>query len=63
MIVTSPAGTEAFNEQLGQLTLVSYPAIALPSMIIMMGTLFWLVRSVQKLAQLKLDEIIQQQNN
>lgn len=60
MIVTSPAGTEAFNEQLGELTLVSYPVIALPSMIILMGTLFWLIRSIQKLADLKLEEILQQ---
>jgi len=58
MIVTSAAGTEAFNEELGQLTLISYPVIALPSMIIMLGTLFWLIRSVQKLAHLKLEEII-----
>ncbi len=58
IIVTSPAGTEAFNEELGELTLISYPVIALPSMIIMVGTLFWLVRSVQKLAHLKLEEII-----
>jgi hypothetical protein len=59
MIVTSPAGTEAFNEELGRLTLVSYPVIALPSMLIMIGTLFWLIRSVKKLSGLKLEEIIQ----
>jgi hypothetical protein len=59
MIVSSPAGSEAFNEELGRLTLVSYPVIALPSMVIMMGTLFWLIRSVQKLSGLKLEEIIQ----
>lgn len=58
MIVTSPAGTEAFNEELGELTLISYPVIALPSMIIMMGTLYWLIRSVQKLSHLKLEEIL-----
>ena len=40
MIVTSPAGTSAFNEELGHLTLVSYPVIALPSTIMMMATLF-----------------------
>jgi len=59
MIVSSPAGTEAFNEELGQLTLISYPVIALPSMVILMGTLFWLIRSVQKLSGLTLEEIIQ----
>ena len=35
-IVTSPAGTPAFNEELGQLTLYSYPMIALPSMVMML---------------------------
>jgi len=59
IIVTSPAGTEAFNEELGRLTLVSYPVIALPSMVIMMGTLFWLVRSIGKLSALKIEEILQ----
>jgi hypothetical protein len=58
MIVTSPAGTEAFNEELGKLTLMSYPVIALPSMVIMMGTLYWLVRSVQNLSDLTLEQII-----
>jgi len=59
VIVTSPAGSEAFNEELGRLTLVSYPVIALPSMVIMMGTLFWLVRSIGKLSNLKIEEILQ----
>ncbi|MCP4414555.1 MAG: MFS transporter, partial [Gammaproteobacteria bacterium] len=60
-IVTSAAGTEAFNEELGELTLISYPVIALPSMIIMMGTLYWLIRSVQKLSHLKLEDILHHQ--
>ena len=58
MIVTSPAGTTAFNEELGHLTLVSYPVIALPSTIMMMGTLFWLIRSIGRLSDLKLEEIL-----
>lgn len=58
MIVTSPAGTSAFNEELGHLTLVSYPVIALPSTIMMMATLFWLIRSIGKLSALKLEEIL-----
>ncbi|MDP1705194.1 MAG: VC0807 family protein, partial [Sulfurimicrobium sp.] len=38
-IVTSPAGTQAFNEELGRMTLLSYPIIALPSMLILMAVL------------------------
>ena len=41
-VVTSPAGTEAFNQELGRLTLLSYPVIAIPSTIMMLGLLYWL---------------------
>jgi intracellular septation protein A len=57
-IVTSPAGTAAFNEELGQLTLLSYPMIALPSMLIMMAVLFYLARSIRLLAGMQLAEAI-----
>ncbi|MDB4837970.1 MFS transporter, partial [Marinomonas sp.] len=53
-IVVSPAGTEAFNEELGQMTLYSYPVIAVPSMIMMMGILFYLLRTIRKATGLKL---------
>jgi len=57
-IVVSPAGTPAFNEELGRLTLLSYPMIALPSMLIMMAALYYLVRSIRELAGLKLTEAL-----
>ncbi|TYL48117.1 VC0807 family protein [Marinomonas sp. IMCC 4694] len=57
-IVTSPSGTEAFNEELGQMTLYSYPMIAIPSMIMMMGIFYYLWRSIQKATGLKLEELI-----
>ena len=57
-IVKSPAGTQAFNEELGQLTLYSYPVIAVPSMLIMMGILYYLWRSIHNLTGLKLEEIL-----
>lgn len=59
-IVTSPAGTPAFNEELGRLTLLSYPMIALPSMLIMMAVLYYLARSIRNLAGLKLAEALKQ---
>lgn len=61
-IVTSPAGTAAFNEELGRLTLLSYPMIALPSMLIMMAALYYLARSIRELAGLKLTEAIRTRN-
>lgn len=57
-IVVSPAGTAAFNEELGRLTLLSYPMIALPSMLIMMAVLVYLTRSIRELAGLKLAEAL-----
>lgn len=57
-IVVSPAGTEAFNEELGQMTLVSYPMIAIPSMIMMMAILFYLWRTIHGLTGLAMEEIM-----
>lgn len=57
-IVTSPAGSEAFNAELGKLTLVSYPAIAVPSMLMMMGLMWWLATGAKKLTGLDLGEML-----
>lgn len=60
-IVTSPAGTEAFNAELGRLTLVSYPAIALPSMVMMVALMFWLARGARQLTGLELGQMMRGQ--
>jgi len=57
-IVVSPAGTPAFNEELGRLTLLSYPMIALPSMLIMIAVMFYLTRTIRALTGLKLAEAL-----
>ncbi len=57
-IVTSPAGSAAFNEELGQLTLLSYPVIALPCMLMMLGILFSLGRSIHNFTGLKFEEAL-----
>jgi hypothetical protein len=59
-IVTSPSGSTAFNEELGRLTLLSYPMIALPSMLLMLAVLFYLARSIRQLAGLQLTEALRQ---
>lgn len=56
-IVTSPSGTQAFNEELGRLTLLSYPMIAVPSMIMMLAVLFFLGRSACRLTGLTLTDM------
>ncbi|MCL5059803.1 MAG: MFS transporter [Candidatus Thermoplasmatota archaeon] len=57
-IVVSPAGSAAFNEELGRLTLVSYPAIALPSTLMMMFVLYYLSRVIRELTGLKLTDLL-----
>ena len=57
-IVTSPAGTEAFNEELGQMTLYSYPMIAIPSMVMMMAIFYYLWRSIHKATGLKFEDLM-----
>lgn len=55
-IVVSPAGSAEFNEELGQLTLLSYPMIAIPSMIMMMAIFYFLWRTINGLTGLKIAE-------
>jgi hypothetical protein len=57
-IVTSPSGSAAFNEELGRLTLLSYPAIAIPSMLMMLGIFYFLWRSIHRLTGLKMEEML-----
>ena len=61
LILKSPPGTEAFNEELGKMTALSFPVIALPATIILMLVLVFLFRQIGKLTGLKLEEIVNQQ--
>lgn len=58
VIVTSPSGTEAFNVELGRLTALSYPVIALPSTIVMCVALWYLFAKLKKLTGLEFEELI-----
>ena len=57
-IVTSESGSAAFNEELGRMTLLSYPVIAIPSMIMMLGIFWFIWRTVSRLTGLTLEEIM-----
>ncbi|AKO51005.1 MFS transporter [Marinobacter psychrophilus] len=57
-IVTSDAGTQAFNEELGRMTLVSYPMIAIPSMVMMMLIFWYLWRTISRLTGYKLEQVM-----
>ncbi|MDX1302074.1 MAG: VC0807 family protein [Photobacterium sp.] len=60
-IVTSPSGSAAFNEELGKLTLMSYPMIAIPSMLMMMGIFYFVWRKTRQMTQLESAQIFKAQ--
>ena len=60
VILISEPGTVAFTEELGKMTALSFPVIALPSTIVLMAALYYLLHHIQKLAQLKTEEIFKQ---
>lgn len=49
IILKSPPGTTAFNEELGKMTALSYPVIAVPSMVVMLIAVWYLFSQVGKL--------------
>ena len=60
MIVMSPAGTEAFNIEVGKMNAISFPVIAVPSMIIMVLSLMYIFRSIRLLTGLTFEEVMQE---
>jgi hypothetical protein len=49
IILVSPPGTTQFSEELGRMTALSYPVIALPSMVILMAAIWFVFSQVKKL--------------
>lgn len=58
IILVSAPGTVAFNEELGKMTALSFPVIAVPAMVIMMFALFYLFRRIRQLTHLGLEDVI-----
>lgn len=59
ILVSAPGSTE-FAQELGKMTALSFPVIALPCTIVMAGTLYYLLNNIQKLTRLTLEEIMQE---
>lgn len=59
-IVTSPAGTAAFNDELGTMNLLSYPVITIPCVIVMIYAMMYLFKHIKHLTGLELEDIINQ---
>ncbi|MGB1984764.1 MAG: VC0807 family protein [Porticoccaceae bacterium] len=60
IILTAEPGTVAFNEQLGKMTALSFPVIALPAMLVLTADLFYLFRGITRLTGIPLEGIIKQ---
>jgi hypothetical protein len=58
MIVKSPSGTEAFNEELGKMNALSLPVIAIPSMLVLLLVFFYLIKMLKKLTGLSQEEMM-----
>jgi len=56
-IVQSLPGTIQFNEEIGRMTMLSYPVIAIPSVAIMMLIFWYMIFSLKKLTQLSTNEL------
>ncbi len=56
-LIVSMPGTSEFNEELGQMQALSLPVIAVPSTLMLMGVLWWLVKSIQTLTDLPFEEV------
>jgi intracellular septation protein A len=61
-IVTSPTGSAAFNEELGRLTLLSYPMIAIPATLMMMAILYYIWRTLHGMTGLSMEELLVTEN-
>jgi hypothetical protein len=57
IVVTSPTGTEAFNEELATMTALGLPVITLPMMVMMSTTVWYIVHGVTAITGLSPREI------
>jgi intracellular septation protein A len=59
-IVVSQPGTTAYAEELGRMTWLSYPVIALPVMVMLMGAIIYMFSQIGKLTKQSLEDFILQ---
>ncbi len=57
-IVVSPAGTDAFNAEVGKMMTWSWPVIVVPSFLIMMTILWILLSGIRKMTGLKIESVM-----
>ena len=57
-ILEGETGSEKFNESLGKMTLLSFPVITVPMMVMVMGIIFFLINSIKRNTDLELEDVI-----
>lgn len=57
IIVVSDAGTVAFNQELGKMTVLSYPMIAIPSMIMLLAIMWFVIATIKKLTGMTVEQM------
>ena len=62
IILVSPPGTTEFNEELGRMTALSYPVIALPSMVVLMIAIWFVFSQIKRLTGESLEHFLIDQN-
>lgn len=58
VLLTSPAGTPGFTAELGKMTWLSWPVIALPSMLLTMWIVWRLLAGIQELTGLEVEDLL-----
>ena len=57
ILLISPPGSAEYSAELGKMTGLSFPVIALPCTLVMLGTMFYLVKRIEKLTSLSFEDI------
>jgi hypothetical protein len=58
VLLKSPGGTPEFTAELGRMTWLSWPVIAVPTMLVTAGILWRLLAGIQRLTGLQLEELM-----
>jgi hypothetical protein len=56
-LLISPPGSEAYNAELGRMTALSLPVITIPSMLVLIGALWFLLTRIKALTHLNLEDV------
>lgn len=61
VVVTAQGGTEAYTQQIGRMTALSFPVITIPVFIVLTGTILYIMNTVSKLTGLDAEHVLKDQ--